>query len=327
MRYPLIRARRLRKHENIRRLIRDVSLSVDNLVMPFFVCEGKHVKKEVPSMPGVYNYSIDVLLREVENVEKLQLPAVLLFGIPSKKDEQGSSGFAKNGIIQRATEAIKKKFPHLVVVTDVCVCEYTSHGHCGILDSNRDVDNDATLKVLAKVALSHAEAGADIVAPSAMMDGQVKALREALDENGFDHIPIMAYSAKYASRFYGPFRDAAFSSPQFGDRFGYQMDSRLSWEALKEVALDIQEGADIVMVKPALCYLDIIRRVKERFDIPLAAYNVSGEYSMVKAAALKGWIDEKGIVLEILRGIKRAGADIIITYYAQDVAQWLKEIC
>lgn len=328
MAYPELRMRRLRKNENMRRLVRDVYLSIDNLVMPFFVCEGKRKKREVPSMPGVYQFSIDTLLREIEEIQNLNIPAILLFGIPSKKDARGSQGYTKKGIIQKAVCAIKKRFPQVLVVTDVCLCEYTSHGHCGILKKSgikdKDVDNDATLEVLAKVALSQAEAGADIVAPSAMMDGQVKVIRDILDNNGFLDIPIMSYSAKYASNFYGPFRDAAHSSPQFGNRRSYQMDIARSSEALKEIELDLKEGADIVMVKPALCYLDIIKRAKDRFGIPIAAYNVSGEYSLVKAAARRGWIQEKGMVLEILLGIKRAGADIIITYYAKEVAKWLK---
>lgn len=326
--YPWLRMRRLRKNENIRRLLRDVYLSVDNLVMPFFVCEGKRKKREVPSMPGVYQFSIDTLLPQIEEIQHLNIPAILLFGIPSKKDSRGSQSYFKGGIIQRTIAAIKKHFPQLVVITDVCLCEYTSSGHCGILKGAggvKEVDNDATLKVLAEVALSHVEAGADIVAPSAMMDGQVKAIRDILDKNGFLDTPIMAYSAKYASNFYAPFRDAAHSSPQFGDRRSYQMDTARSDEALKEIELDLEEGADIVMVKPALCYLDVIRKAKDKFSVPLAAYNVSGEYSMVKAAAQKGWIEEKGVVLEILLGIKRAGADIIITYYAKDVARWLRD--
>jgi porphobilinogen synthase len=326
MEYPSVRARRLRRNKNLRRLIKDTYLSVDDLVMPFFICEGRKVRRQVPSMPGVYQVSVDNLLKEVGEAQNLKIPAILLFGIPSRKDSKGTQAYIKEGIIQKAVRALKRRFSEILVITDVCLCEYTSHGHCGVIRRQKRedfVDNDATLKVLAKVALSHAEAGADIIAPSSMMDGQVRAIRDCLDKNGFSDISIMSYSAKYASGFYGPFRDAAQSSPQFGDRRSYQQDWRVSWEALKEVELDLKEGADIVMVKPALCYLDIIRRVKDRFNVPLAAYNVSGEYSMVKAASLQGWIKEKECVYEILTGIKRAGADIIITYYAKDVARWL----
>ncbi len=334
MGYPYLRLRRLRKNGNLRRLVHNIDLNVNNFVMPFFVCEGKNKKNPVPSMPGVYHLSVDNLLREVECVEKESIPAILLFGIPIRKDLKGSQSYSKDGIIQKAIASVKKEFPSLVVIADTCLCEYTSHGHCGIVkpfkesdSSIRDVDNDATLKILAKVAVSQAEAGADVVAPSAMMDGQVQAIREALDKDGFEEVAIMAYSAKYASSFYSPFREAAYSAPQFGDRRSYQMDIfRDAREAVNEVKLDAEEGADIVMVKPALCYLDIISKVKENFCLPVAAYSVSGEYSMIKAAAAKGWIDERKVVLEILAGIKRAGADIIITYYALDVARWIKKI-
>lgn len=275
-------------------------------------------------MPGVFRFSIDELVKEVEEVAKLGIPAVLLFGIPERKDEWGSEAYDENGIIQQAVRALKRAVPELIVITDVCLCEYTSHGHCGIVKETPngfEVDNDATLEVLAKEAVSHAAAGSDIVAPSDMMDGRVKAIREALDENGFSHVPIMSYSAKMASAFYGPFREAAESAPQFGDRRGYQMDFANKREALREIALDLEEGADIVMVKPALAYLDLIAAVRERFDVPIAAYNVSGEYAMVKAAAKMGWLDEERIVWEILTAIKRAGADLIITYFAKDVAK------
>jgi porphobilinogen synthase len=324
MNFPLYRPRRLRTSENIRRMVRETVLRVDSLVYPVFVTHGQGITREVEAMPGVCNYSIDRLLPEIEEVVTLNIPAVLLFGIPPEKDETGSGAYDDDGIVQEAVRAIKKRFPDLLVFTDVCLCEYTSHGHCGLIKDGL-VQNDPTLELLSRTALSHARAGADLVAPSDMMDGRVGAIRRTLDENGFSHVPVMAYSAKYASAFYGPFRDAAGSAPQFGDRRAYQMDPSNSDEALREVYLDIEEGADIIMVKPALAYLDIIRRVRERFDYPVAAYNVSGEYSMVKAAAQKGWIDERRIVLEILTGIRRAGADIILTYHAKDAARWLKE--
>jgi len=289
-----------------------------------FAIFGESTKQPIPSMPGVYQLSIDNLVAEAKEVVDLGIPAVLLFGIPDTKDEIGTSAFAEDGIIQQAISALKSTYPELLIITDVCLCEYTSHGHCGPIE-NGEVSNDRTLELIAKTALSHVVVGADMVAPSGMMDGQVQAIRRELDANGFENIPIMAYSAKYSSSFYGPFRDAAQSAPQFGDRRAYQMDCANSDEALREVSLDIQEGADIVMVKPALSYLDIIRRVKDKFGYPVAAYNVSGEYAMVKAAAQKGWIDEKRITMEILTSIKRAGADIIITYFAKDVARWLKE--
>jgi porphobilinogen synthase len=324
--FPQLRPRRLRKNENIRRMVRETNLSVDDLIYPLFVVEGEGIKEEIVSMPGQYRYSIDTLINEVKEVKELGIPAIILFGIPEHKDELGSDSFSDKGIIQRAIRAIKEKVPEIYVITDVCFCEYTSHGHCGYLRCEGnvcDVDNDETLQLLGKQVVSHAKAGADMVAPSGMMDGMVKAIRDALDGAGYTEVPIMAYSAKYASAYYGPFRDAAESAPSFGDRRSYQMDPANSDEALKEVALDIEEGADIVMVKPALSYMDIIRRVKETFGYPTAAYNVSGEYSMVKAAALNGWIDEKRTVLETLTSMKRAGADLILTYHAKDVAKWL----
>lgn len=325
MGFPVIRARRLRSSENIRRMVRENHLSVDDLIYPLFVTNGQGVKNPVSSMPGVFQLSVDMVLKEAEEVVKLGIPGVLLFGIPAYKDEKGSSAYDDNEAVQQAIRAIKEKHPELMVIPDLCMCEYTSHGHCGILDPVGNVVNDETIGILAKIALSYARAGADIVAPSDMMDGRVAAIREALDVNGYSNIPIMAYSAKYASGFYGPFRDVAESTPQFGDRRGYQMDPANSDEALKEVWLDIEEGADIVMVKPALPYLDIIRRIKDEFKMPVAAYNVSGEYAMIKAAVQNGWLDEKRVVLETMTGIKRAGADIIITYHAKDVAVWLKE--
>jgi porphobilinogen synthase len=328
MPFPTTRLRRLRGTATIRKLVRETHLSIDDFVYPMFVIYGKEVRNPIRSMPEVYQFSIDNLVKEVRAVGKLSIPAILLFGIPETKDAVGSSAYDPNGIVQEATRGVKNACPELLVITDVCLCEYTDHGHCGPIDINHpnpNVANDATLDLIAKTALSHVQSGADMVAPSGMMDGQVKAIRTELDSNGFDHIPIMAYSAKYASFFYGPFRDAAESAPQLGDRRGYQMDIANSDEALREVRLDIEEGADIVMVKPALSYLDIIRRVKEDFGCPLAAYNVSGEYSMVKAAAEKGWIDEKRIALEILTSIKRAGADIILTYFAKDFARWCQD--
>jgi len=305
-------------------MVRETVLSVDDLVYPVFVTHGKGVARPVESMPGIYNYSIDMLLKHLEKAARLKIPGILSFGIPATKDEVGSEAYAEDGIIQQAVRAIKEAFPDFLVITDICLCEYTSHGHCGLIQDGR-VANDPTLDLLARTAVSHAAAGADMVAPSDMMDGRVGAIRRALDKEGFESVPIMAYSAKYASAFYGPFRDAAGSAPQFGDRKAYQMDPANSDEALREVWLDIEEGADIVMVKPALAYMDVIRRVKDEFGYPVAAYNVSGEYSMIKAAAQKGWVDERRIVMETLTGIKRAGADIVITYYALDVAEWLRE--
>ena len=324
MNFPDYRSRRLRQNENFRRMIRETQLSVDNLIYPLFAVPGAKVKKPIVSMPGIFQMSVDHLVRETERVKALGIPAVLLFGIPEKKDEIASGAMAKDGIVQQAIEGIKEKVPDILVITDVCLCEYTSHGHCGMLEKG-EVANDVTLEVLAETAVSHAKAGADMVAPSAMMDGQIAALREGLDDAGFDTLPIMAYSAKYASCFYGPFREAAESAPAFGDRRAYQMDPANSDEAMREITLDVTEGADIIMVKPALAYLDIIRRAKEEFDLPLAAYNVSGEYSMIKAAAQMGWIDGERAMLESLTAIRRAGADMIITYFAPDVAEFLEK--
>jgi porphobilinogen synthase len=322
------RPKRLRQNEAFRRLIRETELRTDNLVMPFFVREGKNIKKPIASLPGNYQLSIDNLVKEARSAKSLGIPAILLFGIPDKKDEFGSGAFASDGIVQKAIAEIKSKVPGIMAIADVCLCEFTSTGHCGIIKKHPGrecrLDNDATLDLLAKTALSQAEAGADMVAPSAMADGQVKAIRNALDDNGYSETPIMAYSAKYASAFYGPFREAAGSAPKFGNRKSYQMDPANYREAMKEISLDIKEGADIIMVKPALAYLDIIARAKDKFNLPLAAYNVSGEFAMVKAAAKAGWIDEERTILEILTGIKRAGADIIITYHAMEIAGKLK---
>jgi len=320
--FPELRLRRLRRTEALRALVRESHVEVGDLVYPLFVVEGSKVKEEITSMPGIFHYSVDLLPKEVEEIAKLGLPAVLLFGIPEDKDEVGSAAYAPEGITQRAIRTIKKSVPELIVMTDVCLCEYTSHGHCGII-VNGYVDNDKTLELLARTAVSQAEAGADMVAPSDMMDGRVRAIRQSLDKNGFQLIPIVSYAAKYASAFYEPFREAAQSTPQFGDRRSHQMDPPNWREALREVEQDIAEGADMVMVKPALAYLDVIRKVRDSFHHPLAAYNVSGEFTMVKAAAQLGWLDEKRIVLEILTAIKRAGADIIITYHAKEAARWL----
>lgn len=322
MEFPIYRPRRLRQNENFRRIVRETKVSVDDLIYPLFVVPGKDINEPVPSMPGVFRMSIDKLISDVKEIELLGIPAIILFGIPESKDEIGSGAYDANGIIQKAVRALREKSPDIIIITDVCLCEYTSHGHCGLI-KNGEVDNDSTVELLAKTAISHAEAGAHMVAPSDMMDGRIGVIRKALDENGFSTLPIMAYSAKYCSSFYGPFRDAADSAPQFGDRRAYQMDAANSEEALREVALDIMEGADIVMVKPALPFLDIIQRVKDNFDRPIAAYNVSGEYSMIKAAADKGWIDEKRVMMEVLTSIKRAGADMILTYFAKDVARIL----
>lgn len=319
MGFPNIRPRRLRSSEAIRRMVRETSLAPDDFIYPLFVTHGKGVKKEIGSMPGNFQQSIDNIVKDCEEVMKLGIPAVILFGIPEQKDESGSEAYSSDGIVQRAIKAIKDRTSELVVITDVCLCEYTSHGHCGVV-KNGAVLNDPTLDLLAKEALSHAIAGADMVAPSDMMDGRVAAIRRALDGNGFDNIPIMSYAAKYASGFYGPFREAAESTPQFGDRRSYQMDPFNSREAMREVALDIEEGADIVMVKPALSYLDVIYRVKQGFGMPVAAYNVSGEFSMVKAAGRLGWMDEGRVMMEILTSIKRAGADLILTYHAKEAA-------
>ena len=320
--YPGLRLRRLRRTETLRALVRETKVEVGDLVYPLFVVEGRRAKQEIISMPGIHRYSSDLLPAEVEGIARLGIPAVILFGIPETKDEVGSSAYHPEGVIHQAIRTIKKTVPELLVVTDVCLCEYTSHGHCGVVVDGY-VDNDKTLELLAKAALSHAEAGADVVAPSDMMDGRVGAIRKALDGSGFDRIPILAYAAKYASAFYGPFREAADSTPQFGDRRSYQMDPPNWREALREVEQDIAEGADMVMVKPDLAYLDVIRKVRDTFNHPLAAYSVSGEYAMVKAAAQQGWVDERAIVLETLAAIRRAGADIIITYYAREAARWL----
>jgi porphobilinogen synthase len=322
--FPIHRPRRLRKNEAIRRMVRETSLSPDNFIYPIFVTFGKGVKKEISSMPGCFQESVDEVVKNAKEVYSLGIPSVLLFGIPEYKDEIGSSAYDDHGVVQDAIRAIKDAVPELFVITDVCMCEYTSHGHCGIV-KNGEVQNDPTLEILSKEALSQVEAGADMVAPSDMMDGRVEAIRSALDEEGFSEIPIMSYAAKYASAFYGPFREAADSAPQFGDRRSYQMDPANRREALKEAALDIEEGADIVMVKPALAYLDIISDVKDAFDVPVAAYNVSGEYSLVKAAGKLGWINEQGVMLEMLTSIKRAGADLILTYFAKDAAKLLNK--
>ncbi len=324
MYFPEYRPRRLRRTENLRRMVRETRLSVDQLIYPLFVVPGSGVKNPVQSMPGVFQFSVDKLIEEIRSVVELDIPGVLLFGLPERKDERGSEAHAENGPVQQSVRAIKDAWPELTVITDVCLCEYTSHGHCGILEGN-EVDNDATLDILARVALSHARAGADVIAPSDMMDGRVAAIREALDEDGFEGAAILAYSAKYCSGFYGPFREAADSAPRFGDRRAYQMDVCNTEEAIREVALDIEEGADIVMVKPAMAYLDIVRRIREEFDRPVAAYNVSGEYSMVKAAAANGWIDGDRIMMEILTSIIRAGADFILTYFAKDAARLLRK--
>ena len=324
MQFPDYRPRRLRKNENFRRLVRETIVSIGNLVYPLFVVGGKGVKKPIASMPGQFQMSVDNIVKEAREAQELKIPALLLFGIPDKKDEKASGAYAKDGIIQQALKSVKEAVPEMLVITDVCLCEYTSHGHCGIVEDGR-VLNDATLELLAKTALSQAQAGADMVAPSSMMDGQVAAIREALDENALEDIPIMAYCAKYASSFYGPFREAAESAPRFGDRRAYQMDPANADEAIREISLDVAEGADIIMVKPALPYLDIIYRAKQEFDLPLAAYNVSGEYSVIKAAAQAGWLDEEKTMFETLTAIKRAGADIIITYWAKDAARLLNK--
>ncbi len=320
--FPIYRPRRLRANENLRRLVRETTLSVDDLIYPMFVVHGHNTATEISAMPGCYQYSVDILVTAAKELAALGIPGTILFGIPEEKDPIGSEAYADDGIIQQAVRAIKDTVPDLLVMTDVCLCEYTDHGHCGVIEAG-EVQNDPTLELLVKESLSHARAGADVIAPSDMMDGRVGAIRAALDENGYQNIPIMAYSAKYASAFYGPFREAAESTPQFGDRRAYQMDSANAEEALREVSLDIEEGADILMVKPALAYLDVIQRVKTEFQVPVAAYNVSGEYAMIKAAAENGWIDEKRVALEVLTSIKRAGADMILTYFAKSVVEWL----
>ena len=320
--FPIYRPRRLRANENLRRLVRETALSVNDLIYPMFVVHGREIATEISAMPGCYQYSIDNLITAAKELAALGIPGTILFGIPASKDPFGLEAYADDGIIQQAVRAVKDTVPDLLVMTDVCLCEYTDHGHCGVVEAG-EVQNDPTLELLVKESLSHARAGADVIAPSDMMDGRVGAIRAALDENGYENIPIMAYAAKYASAFYGPFREAAESTPQFGDRRAYQMDPANAEEALREVSLDIEEGADILMVKPALSYLDVIHRVKTEFQVPVAAYNVSGEYAMVKAAAQNGWIDEERVALELLTSIKRAGADMILTYFAKSVVEWL----
>ena len=323
MSFPVTRPRRLRRNEAIRSLARETRLSTHGFIYPMFVCPGNNVRNPISSMPGVAQQSVDMFLEECREVEQLGIPGIILFGIPDKKDAMGTGAYAADGVVQRAVEAVRGAKLNLLVMTDVCLCEYTDHGHCGIVE-NGEVKNDATLELLAKEAISHARSGADIIAPSDMMDGRVGAIRHALDGSGFQDVAIMSYAAKYCSGFYGPFREAAESTPQFGDRRGYQMDPANAREALREVELDLAEGADMIMVKPALAYLDIIQRVRETFSIPVGAYNVSGEFAMVKAAAANGWIEEKRIALEILTAIHRAGASIILTYHAKDASRWLK---
>ena len=322
--FPIHRPRRLRKNESIRKMVRETSLSPDDFIYPLFVTFGKNLRKEISSMPGCFQESVDKIVKHAQEVHSLNIPSVLLFGIPKHKDKVGSGAYDEHGVVQEAIKAIKDAVPELYVITDVCLCEYTSHGHCGVIKDG-EVQNDLTLELLSKEALSHARAGADMVAPSDMMDGRVSAIREVLDEEGFQEMPIMSYAAKYASAFYGPFREAAESTPQFGDRRSYQMDPANRREAIREIALDIEEGADIIMVKPALAYLDIVSDVRDTFDVPVAAYNVSGEYSLVKAAAKLGWIDEKRAMMEILTSIKRAGADLILTYFAKEAAKILNK--
>lgn len=323
MSFPVHRPRRLRRNKLLRGLVRETRLSIADFIYPMFVCPGSKTRKEVSSMPGVFQQSADQIVEECREVESLGIPAIILFGLPETKDARGASSLSSDGVVQRAIEAIRKAKLNLLVITDVCLCEYTDHGHCGVIE-NGEVRNDPTLEILAEQALSHARAGADIVAPSDMMDGRVAAIRQRLDASLFQDVAILSYAAKYCSGFYGPFREAAQSAPQFGDRQSYQMDPSNAREALKEVALDLDEGADMVMVKPALPYLDVISRVRERFDAPVGAYNVSGEYAMVKAAAQNGWLDEKRVVIEILTGIQRAGADFVLTYHAKDAAKWLR---
>jgi len=323
MTHPLYRPRRLRESPLIRRMVRETRLGVDNFILPLFAVHGRSVREPISSMPGVARLSLDELAKEAKDAASMGIPAILLFGVPATKDPRGSEAYAEDGIVQQAARMVKETIPDLLVITDVCLCQYTSHGHCGIVEDGR-VKNDASVDLLARVALSHVEAGADIVAPSDMMDGRVAAIRDALDEAGFIEAPIMAYSAKYASAFYGPFREAAESTPQFGDRRSYQMDPANAVEALREVGLDVDEGADIVMVKPALPYLDVIARIKQEFGLPLAAYSVSGELAMIKAAGRLGWLDEERVVLESLTAIRRAGADLIITYLAKEAARLLE---
>jgi porphobilinogen synthase len=322
--FPEYRARRLRRNPALRRMVRETELKIDDLIYPLFSAFGRDIRREIPSMPGIFQLSIENLVTEAREAHQLGIPAVILFGIPEQKDALGSDSYSEEGIIQQTVAALKAELPELIVITDVCLCEYTDHGHCGVIKGD-DVDNDATLQLLSAQALSHARAGADIVAPSDMMDGRVATIRELLDANGFSHIPIMSYAVKYASAFYGPFRDAAQSAPQFGDRRSYQMDPANRREAWREAALDVQECADFLMVKPAMAYLDIVRDLRERFDLPLVAYNVSGEYAMLKAAARQGWIDHDRVMIELLTGIKRAGADLIITYHAKEAARMLSD--
>ena len=322
MYFPAYRPRRMRQNENFRRMIRETKLSVDDLIYPLFITEGKNFKKPIGSMPGQFQLSTDYAIDEIKGAQDLGIPAVILFGIPERKDATGSEAYSDRGVIQTAIRQIKDKTPEMIVIADLCLCEYTDHGHCGVLEEGC-VDNDATLELLAQTAIAQAKAGADMIAPSGMMDGAVGMIREALDEEGYENTPIMAYSAKYASCFYGPFREAAESAPKTGDRKSYQMDPANSDEAIREMNMDVEEGADILMVKPALPYLDIIRRAREEFDLPIAAYNVSGEYAMIKAAANMGWIDGERAMMEALTAIKRAGADLIITYFAKDAAKLL----
>ncbi|HEV8436783.1 MAG TPA: porphobilinogen synthase [Methylomirabilota bacterium] len=324
MPHPVYRPRRLRESPLIRKMVRETTLRTDDLIYPLFTTHGRGVREPIVSMPGQFRLSVDELLKECKDAASMGIPAVLLFGIPHEKDPRGSEAYAEDGIIQQAVRAVKETIPDLLVVTDVCLCEYTSHGHCGVVEDGR-IKNDPTLELIARTALSHVEAGADVVAPSDMMDGRVGAIRETLDDAGYPETPIMAYSAKYASAFYGPFREAAGSAPQFGDRRSYQMDPANAIEAMREVALDVDEGADIVMVKPALAYLDIISRVKTEFGLPVAAYSVSGEYAMIRAAGQRGWIDEERVMLEVLTGIRRAGADIVITYFAKEAARLIEQ--
>lgn len=321
MAYPLQRMRRLRANETLRRMVRETQLAVEDFIYPLFISSGKDKTVPIPSMPGIFQLSVDKLAQEIKEIESLGIPAVLLFGIPEHKDALGSGAYDPNGVVQQAIKEIKDTCPGLMVITDVCLCEYTSHGHCGVINADLTVDNDQTLELLAREALSHAQAGCDMVAPSDMMDGRIGYIRNCLDQNGFENLPLMSYAAKFASSFYGPFRDAAECAPEFGDRRSYQMDPANFREAMREVELDIQEGADIVMVKPALAYLDVIKEVKNRFGLPTAAYNVSGEYSIIKAAAAQGWINEEAVMSEVLTSIKRAGADMIITYAAKEMAR------
>lgn len=324
MLFPDYRPRRMRQNESFRRMVRETQLHVNDLILPLFAVEGKDVKTPIPSMPGHYQLSIDHIVKTADQTFKLGIPAVIIFGLPSRKDPLGTQAYAKDGVVQKTVKAIKQKIPQMVVITDVCLCAYTDHGHCGVVEGGI-IDNDASLDLLARTALSHAKAGADMVAPSDMMDGRVTEIRNMLDEADLSHIPIMAYAAKYCSAYYGPFREAAESAPQFGDRRTYQMDPANVREAMREVSMDVEEGADIVMVKPALPYLDVICRVKEEFDLPVAAYNVSGEYAMIKAAAERGWLDGQSVMMETLTSIKRAGADMILTYFAMEAAQVLND--